>query len=333
MIDFNKGEQQLNKFAGSEKKSTVLYNGDVYMVKYPDPVRAKKLKNEISYKNNQYSEHIGSSIFRSCGIDAQETVIGEFTDTKGKRKTVVGCKDFTQNGEKLYEMDKLANSVALDETQLDATIENVNRIIDEAEFIKDKNAIKNGFWDMFVVDALIGNKDRHLGNWGILVKDDEITFAPVYDCGSALSALLDDDKMQLIINEPVTFKSQEFNLASMYSMKGKRVLYHEIFKSPPSELSEAIKRTVPKINMDEICGIVDSTPQMPEIRKMYLKKALVLRYEQILLPALKIILRHENDVQKTKSSLMAKVKNGKEKAAQQGRSETNNKNRTDNHIG
>ncbi|MCL2088258.1 MAG: HipA domain-containing protein [Oscillospiraceae bacterium] len=262
------------------------------MVKYPDPVRAKKLKGIISYKNNQYSEHIGSSIFRSCGIDAQETVIGEFTDRSGKRKTVVGCKDFTQNGIVLYEMDKLANAIAPDEIQLDATIENVNRIIDESEFIKDKNAIKIGFWDMFVVDALIGNKDRHLGNWGILDNNDEITFAPVYDCGSALSALLDDDKMQLIIKDPVTFKNQEFNTASMYSMGGKRIFYHEIFKNPPNDLAVAIKRIVPKINMEEIYSIVDSTPQMPEIRKTYLKQALALRYEQILLPALVILHKH-----------------------------------------
>ena len=113
MIDFDKGQERMNKFTGSEKKTTILYDGSVYMIKYPDPIRTEKLKGVISYKNNQFSEHIGSSIFRSCGIDAQETALGYYTDASGKMKTVVGCKDFTQNGGELYEVDKLAERLYL----------------------------------------------------------------------------------------------------------------------------------------------------------------------------------------------------------------------------
>ena len=39
MIDFNKGEERLNKFPGSEVKTTILYEGTIYMIKYPDPIR------------------------------------------------------------------------------------------------------------------------------------------------------------------------------------------------------------------------------------------------------------------------------------------------------
>ncbi|MCL2052280.1 MAG: HipA domain-containing protein [Lachnospiraceae bacterium] len=285
MIDFDKGQKQLNKFTGSEKKTTIFFDGNIYMLKYPDPIRAAKLKAAISYKNNQFSEYIGSRIFNSCGIIAQETVLGYYTDTSGKRKVVVGCKDFTHDGGVLYEIDKLANDIAPDEEKLKATIENVNRIIDETELIKDKKSIKDGFWNMFVVDALIGNKDRHFGNWGILVKNNEIAFAPIYDCGSSLSALLDDDEMKQLLNMPNELKNTEYNLASVYYMRGERVRYHEIFKSPPTDLIEAIERIVPRIRIAEICNIIDSTPQMTEIRKTYLKEALAIRYDQILLPA------------------------------------------------
>jgi len=221
MIDFDAGERRLNKFLGSEKKDTVLLAGAVYMIKYPDPIREQKRKEVISYKSNQYSEHIGSRIFMSCGIDAQETALGYFTDrTTGKRKIVVGCKDFTQNGGTLYEMDKLSNPIAPDEGQLGTTIETVNRIIDETELITDKKSIKDGFWDMFVVDTLIGNKDRHFGNWGILEKNGAVSFAPVYDCGSALSALLEDGEMEELIEAPGAFKAEEYNIASVYHMNG-----------------------------------------------------------------------------------------------------------------
>ena len=76
MIDFNKGKERLNKFSGSEKKTTVFYDNILYMLKFSDPVRGSKLKGVLSYKNNQYSEHIGSSIFRACGFEVQETILG-----------------------------------------------------------------------------------------------------------------------------------------------------------------------------------------------------------------------------------------------------------------
>jgi len=30
--------------------------------------------------------------------------------------------------------------------------------------------IREKFFDMFIVDSLIGNTDRHNGNWGILIR-------------------------------------------------------------------------------------------------------------------------------------------------------------------
>ena len=295
MIDFDAGERRFNKFLGSEKKDTVLLNGVTYMIKYPDPIREQKRKDIISYKNNQYSEHIGSMIFSSCGIAAQETALGYFTDRNtGKRKIVVGCKDFTEDGWTLYEMDKLSNPIAPDEGQLGTTIENVNRIIDETELITDKKPIKDSFWDMFVVDALIGNKDRHFGNWGIVEKDGEVSIAPVYDCGSALSALLEDSEMEELLVAPGAFKAEEFNIASVYNMNGHRIRYHEVFKKPPKDLTNAILRTVPQVDMDEVFGIVDSVPHISDTRKEYLKRALGMRYEQILAPALKRALNEQD---------------------------------------
>jgi len=41
MINFNDGEERLNKFLGSEKKTTIFYNNEIYMLKYPDPIKRK----------------------------------------------------------------------------------------------------------------------------------------------------------------------------------------------------------------------------------------------------------------------------------------------------
>ena len=113
MIDFNTGKEILNRFFGSEKKTTVLYNNRIYMIKYPDPVRQRN--NLLSYMNNQFSEYIGCNIFSSCGINAQETTLGYFADKNGNNRTVVGCVDFTQHGGTLHEFNKLCNQIMIDE--------------------------------------------------------------------------------------------------------------------------------------------------------------------------------------------------------------------------
>lgn len=38
----------------------------------------------------------------------------------------------------------------------------------EEQNVIDKVSLSNRFWDMFIVDAFIGNWDRHNGNWGFL---------------------------------------------------------------------------------------------------------------------------------------------------------------------
>ena len=201
MLNFDKGTELPSKYLGAEKKTAILYEGERYMLKLPHPFDNKTVRpfeGAASYKNNQYSEYIGSSIFRACGIEAQEAFLGHYTDDTGKRKIVVGCKDFTQDGGALYEFSALKNTVKHDEV-LSENIEDVYAIINNSHFIKDKQAVIDGFWDMFVVDALIGNRDRHLGNWGMLEKDGEFRLAPVYDCGSSLNAWLEDDEMQKLL--------------------------------------------------------------------------------------------------------------------------------------
>jgi len=292
MIDFDKGKEIFNKFAGSEAKTAILYENDVYMIKYPDPIREKK--NVLSYMNNQYSEHIGCSIFRSCGIKTQDTYLGFYTDVNGKKKIVVACKDFTQDGAQLYEFSKFGHQILV-EGKSGITIESVDEVIKRSSLINDKTAIFDMFWDMYVVDTLIGNSDRHFDNWGILVKDGDVTFAPVYDCGSSLAALLSDERMNELLSNATAFKNEEYNVFSCYYMGGKRVFYHEIYKNPPNELIEAIKRIAPKIDIEEICNIIDSTPCISDTRKKYLKQAVSIRYEQILAPALKRALKQDKE--------------------------------------
>ena len=92
----------------------------------------------------------------------------------------------------------------------------------------DSDAIKTRFWDMFIVDALIGNWDRHNGNWGFLYNNstDEVVLAPVFDCGSSLYLQADDELMTIILNNKNEFNHRIFDIPlSAITYNGKKINY------------------------------------------------------------------------------------------------------------
>ena len=285
MVDLTACTEIANEFGGSEKKKTLIYNDKRYMVKFPDPIREKN--NDLSYMNNQFSEYIGCEIFKSLSINTQNTFLGKYTERTGKTKIVVACEDFCSDSKQLIEFSKLALANTGSNKQFKTNIEDVMEIIDESTIIDEKEKLKNKFWDMFVGDTLIGNSDRHLDNWGILQSGNKIEFAPIYDCGSSLSALLSDNTMKNILSDATAFKNMEFNIQSAYNWRGKRIFCHDFFKSSPKALQSAVKRIVSLIDIDKIHKIIDNVEAMSDIRKRYLNKSLDLRYEKILIPALK----------------------------------------------
>ena len=280
MIDITNLKQEINTYGGSELKATYIINGERYMVKMPDPVRRKNL--DINYMNNQFSEYIGCHIFASIGIPVQETMLVKIIKNE-KEKIAVACKDFLNKDEELIEIGNVSLSLSA-ERKYDASIEDVYEMINilSKNYKLTKNDTISRFWDMFVVDTLIGNTDRHLGNWGFIKKDDSLTMAPVYDCGSSLHPLLSEEIQSELMKNPVEFKSKSYNLASVYKMNGQKIIYHEIFKNPPVDLKEAIKRIVPKIDMEKIKGIIGSTEGLSKTQKEYYFKDILLRKEEIL---------------------------------------------------
>jgi len=78
---------------------------------------------------------------------------------RGIKKTVVGCEVFTGNGYELVEMKSLANATPDSDKRMKTRIEDVYYILDTQALILNKQEIKDRFWDMFVIDAFIGNPD------------------------------------------------------------------------------------------------------------------------------------------------------------------------------
>ena len=288
MIDFTNCKELISTYGGSEKKKKIVYENKIYLLKFPDPIRDKG--NTLSYMNNQFSEYIGCHIMESLGISVQRTIMGIY-DENFKKKIVVACEDFTDSDNELVEFTKLANSVTKIDNKFKCNIEDIYSVIDNTKIIKNKEEIIKSFWDMFVADALIGNPDRHLDNWGLLynIKTNSYIFSPIYDCGSCLHALFSNEKKEKILANKIEMKNVAYNIKSAYSMNHKRIFYSEIFKSPPKDLKDAILRIAPRIDMGKINAIIDSVPAISNVDKQFFKESIKIRKELIIDKALKNI--------------------------------------------
>ncbi|MBC8597477.1 HipA domain-containing protein [Qingrenia yutianensis] len=283
MIDFTNAVQKNKTYAGANGgKISVLYNGEQYMLKFPPFPTINK---EMSYTNSCISEYIGCKVFESVGIPVQETVIGTYT-SKGKEKVVVACKDFTSQGITLQDFASLKNRIIDSERNGYGTeLADILSTIDE-QTAMDSETLKTRFWDMFIVDALIGNWDRHNGNWGFLYNNatDEVTLAPVFDCGSSLYPQADEDLMKKILSDKNELNHRIFDIPlSAVTYNGKKINYFKFLSEGKfPDCNKALKRIASRIDMKKIYEIIDNTPTITELQKEFYKTMLTARKERII---------------------------------------------------
>ncbi|MGI6089273.1 MAG: HipA domain-containing protein [Bilifractor porci] len=283
VIDFTDLKKRKKTYAGANgNKISVIYEGEQYMLKFPPQA---KLNKGMSYSNSCFSEYLGCQIYESIGIPVQKTLMGVYT-VKGKQKIVVACGDFTEPGISLQDFASLKNRMIDSERQGYGTeLIDILQTIDEQTLV-DRDSLLERFWDMFIVDAFIGNWDRHNGNWGFLYDDrtDEITLAPVYDCGSCLYPQADEKIMKAVLSDPVERNHRIYNIPlSAIMQEGKKIKYFDYISSLQNEdCNRALKRIVPRINMVKIKDIIDYTPFISDLQKEFYLMMLTERKEHIL---------------------------------------------------
>ena len=273
MIDFTNAIEEFNRYKGSEKKKTLIYDSKRYLVKFPDPIREKN-KN-ISYINNAYSEYVGSNIFRIVGFKVQNTILGKYK-YNGNDKIVCACEDFTDEENELYEFESIALSSNPDK-KIGTEVEDIMEVIQTNKMICPDTS--KMFWKMFIIDALIGNTDRHNGNWGFLinVKTQKIEFSPIYDCGSCLNPLLEDTEIEKL--DEIAIKNLAINCYSCLRENGKRINYiNYIKKMKNKECNDAIEEIFLDIKINEINKFIDEIEGISNIRKTFYKSIINYRY-------------------------------------------------------
>lgn len=267
------------------KKIAVEYNGDVYMLKFPPSADNKPT--ELSYTNSCISEYIASHIFNMLGIRCHETILGTFK-ISGKEKIVCACKDFTADGKELFDFCSIKNTVIDSEhggtgTELTDLLET----IEKQEYVSPQ-ILTEHFWNVFVVDSLLGNFDRHNGNWGFLYdrNTEKAEIAPVYDCGSCLLPQADENTMKKVLENETELESRVYRFpTSALKLNNVKINYYEfLMNTDNADCKDAVERIVPRIDIDEIKEFIDTVPYITDMQKEFYKTYITARYEKIITP-------------------------------------------------
>ena len=261
------------------KKIAVSYKDEVWILKFPNDVRERP--NEQSYSNSCFSEYVGCTIYRLLGIPVQETLLGTFVN--GRTKVVCACKDFTKPGLRLFDFCSIKNTVLESGSGGTGTeLNDVLEAIDQQQFM-DSFVVRCRFWQMFVVDALLGNFDRHNGNWGFLVDENSgmTELAPVFDCGSCLLPQADETIMTRCLENEDELNARIYSFpSSMLKIEGKKINYLEFLTNCRDEQLLAILRELrPAIQALDFERIIAETPYMTDLQRRFLTRYLNARRE------------------------------------------------------
>ena len=309
MIDFTNCLLDLSSnYGGSDKKRGILYNGKKYMLKLSDKIPDEK-RNSLnsSYTNSYLSEYICCHLIKMFGFDVQNTLLGTITLVSSKKEVkdypVVACENFVPDGFSLVEFKFIENSLLTSKPPKIPKIEDIYEIMqtENAYFSKEfcEKALAS-YWDTFILDALLGNFDRHANNWGYLVNNttNELILAPIYDCGSCLYPQLADDALESILasDDEMQMRIDKFPQAALTLENVEKASYKEYISSfVNQDCTDALLRVFPKINLDDIKIFINGMDCISDIRKEFYNTILTKRYEQILEYPYLQLMEKEND--------------------------------------
>ncbi|MBD5506392.1 MAG: CtkA family protein [Lachnospiraceae bacterium] len=293
LINFNNFRQNQRMYGGTAgRKMGITYEGKDYLLKFPGNLKEQQMKNiNLSYSNSPVCEYIGSKIYEIVGLSVHNTILGIRNN-----KIVVACEDFLENGDKLYEFDKI--KVTFEPHFLDSNGNETNGVgvdlyeimmtIQEHPFLQDIPRVEEHFWNMFIMDALIGNTDRNNSNWGIILKrDGSKEIAPVYDNGNCLNSKWDDEKMRIVMNDADKMEAEAYKARRcIFELHGKRINpYYVIQSGEYPECLEAVYRLTPQIgnSMNRIQAMIREIPILSEVQKKFFTSIVEYRYEKVLL--------------------------------------------------
>lgn len=274
-MDFSNYEISNTYFGGSEKKIGLIINSHEYMIKF-------QKQTEFGKRNNHISEYVGSHIFELLGFTVQETYLGTY-----KGEQVVACKSFIENNYQFVPFNDVGeSSLEQNKDKYQYSYTDIMKMLRDNSKLTNVDETIELFWQLFIVDALLGNFDRHGSNWGFLKKDNKYTLAPIFDNGSCLfPAMTDDEEMKNIISSQEETDKRIFTFpTSQIQLNGKKSSYYEIIHSLEfDECNRALVNIYKRISIDKINSFIDNDVMfITDLQKEFYKHMIKNRFEKII---------------------------------------------------
>lgn len=273
-LDFTNCKLSKKFYGGSEKKIGIVFGDSLFMLKF-------QKKTPFGLRNNTISEYLGSHIYQMLGFTCHDTFLGIY-----KGENVVACKDFMTNGYQFVPFNDVGEStIEEDKEEYQYTYDDIIELLQANKKLTNVEKTVSSFFEMYIVDALIGNFDRHGANWGFLKKDNQYSLAPVFDNGSCLFPNLnDEDEMLKIINdeEQIDLRVYKFP-TSQIKLNNNKSSYFEVISSLQfEEINKALIKIYPMINLEKIFNLIDDVGVISDIHKTFYKTMIKNRYEKII---------------------------------------------------
>lgn len=271
--DFSNFRLSNIRYGGSERKLGILINDEPYMLKFQKVTRFGK-------RNNHLSEFLGSHIFEILGFDVHETYLGTY-----KGEAVVACKDFVTNGYEFVPFNDVGEStIETDKEKYQYTYKDIISLLKKNQKITNIDETISIFFEMYIVDALIGNFDRHGANWGFLKKDNKYKLAPIFDNGSCLfPQLVNEDEIKFILSDQkeINERIYSFPTSQIKLGEGKSSYFEVISSLKFEECNKALVKIYSKVDLNKINDLID-TLNIAKVHKDFYKLMIEERFNKII---------------------------------------------------
>lgn len=219
LIDFSDCTLIDISLGGAMDKLVILYNEKLHILKFD--------KEDSSATT---SEYIASRLAQALQIPCQVVILGVY-----EKKACCAIEYFLKGQEKLHAYKEINNSSLSDSFSND--IRNLPyNLVDIIDVISRYKSLDipvaeslKSFEMMCYFDTLIGNFDRHWGNWGFIGNNKNYRLAPLFDNGSSLFPKRQITGITKILNSKDELLKRVYNFpTSAIKILGKKYCYKEL---------------------------------------------------------------------------------------------------------
>lgn len=282
MHDFSIYKESLMELGGARSKISIIDDNDNNIM--------LKLQEDNTYF--YISEYIAYKLANNLKIPCQEVSLGIYN---GIRCSAI--KLFTSMYETVHSYVEMHSS-SLDsedhaseyiEDEKQYTLLNIKHVLETYKnlSIPVKERL-DAFQDMCIFDALMGNFDRHWGNWGYYGRPKNYKITPLFDNGSSLypSRNMDETMKCLSDDKYLTSKILKYPTSPIRITINKKTNYvdliNEVVNIFGKERLLKFSQDYVKIDLDKLFDDKDLMEHISDIDVIFYKKVIQMRFDLII---------------------------------------------------